>query len=144
VGAPLPRPRPIRTHQASGSRSSNGKFHGWGPPNLDERRQHPVASLERPGGDFDPSWWDAHFQLLHDRGINATRIWISCSGDVGIEIDENGHVSGATPAYWSDLGRLLDIAQKHEVYVLATLMSFDHFKSDESQFQEVAKVDRHR
>jgi hypothetical protein len=81
------------------------------------------------GGDFDPSWWGAHLQLLHDRGINATRIWISCSGDVGIEIDENGHVSGATPAYWADLGRLLDIAQEHEVYVLATLMSFDHFNA---------------
>lgn len=81
------------------------------------------------GGNFDPKWWDAHFMLLHDRGINATRIWISCSGDVGIEIDENGHVSGATPAYWADLGRLLDISQKHEVYVLATLMSFDHFNA---------------
>jgi hypothetical protein len=88
------------------------------------------------GGDFDPNWWDAHFQQLHDRGINATRIWISCSGDVGIEIDENGHVAGATPAYWSDLGRLLDMAQKHEVYVLATLMSFDNFKSRNHNFRK--------
>jgi hypothetical protein len=81
------------------------------------------------GGKFDPDWWDAHLQLLHSRGINATRIWISCSGELGIEIDENGHVSGATPAYWSDLGRLLDAAQRNRVYVLATLMSFDHFKN---------------
>ena len=91
------------------------------------------------GGDFDPSWWDAHFQLLHDRGINATRIWISCSGDVGIEIDENGHVSGATPAYWADLGRLIDVAQKHEVYVLATLMSFDSFNSKNRNFRRWRK-----
>jgi hypothetical protein len=91
------------------------------------------------GGDFDANWWDAHFQLLHDRGINATRIWISCSGDVGIEIDENGRVSGATPAYWTDLGRLLDIAQKHEVYVLATLMSFDNFKDNNHNFRKWRK-----
>jgi len=81
------------------------------------------------GGHFDPGWWDAHFRLLHDRGINATRVWISCSGDLGIEIDENGNVSGATPAYWSDLGSLLELARRHEVYVLATLMSFDNFKA---------------
>ena len=88
------------------------------------------------GGDFDPDWWNAHFQLLHSRGINATRIWISCSGDIGIEIDENGHVSGATPAYWADLGRLLDLARMHEVYVLATLMSFDHFNSKHHNFKK--------
>ena len=91
------------------------------------------------GGDFDPSWWDAHFLLLHGRGINATRIWISCSGDVGIEIDENGHVSGATPAYWADLGRLIDVARKHEVYVLATLMSFDSFNSKNRNFRRWRK-----
>src|SRR5271157_4076219 len=44
------------------------------------------------GGDFDSDWWNTHLQLLHNNGINAARIWISCSGDVGIEIDENGHV----------------------------------------------------
>jgi len=74
--------------------------------------------------------------LLHDRGINATRIWISCSGDVGIEIDENGHVSGATPAYWADLARLFDIAREHGVYVLATLMSFDNFNSGHHNFKK--------
>ena len=88
------------------------------------------------GGDFDPGWWDAHLQLLHDRGINAARIWISCSGDVGIGIDDKGNVSGATPAYWADLGRLLAIAQKHDVYVLATLMSFDNFKSNTHNFRK--------
>lgn len=91
------------------------------------------------GGDFDPAWWDAHFQMLHDSGINATRIWISCSGDVGVKIDENGHVSGATDAYWEDLGRLLGLAQKHDVYVLATLMSYDNFNSMHQHFKEWRK-----
>jgi hypothetical protein len=91
------------------------------------------------GGDFDQAWWNAHLQLLHDSGINAARIWISCSGDVGIEIDENGHVSGATPAYWADLGRLLDIAREHKVYLLATLMSFDHFNSKQHNFRRWRK-----
>ena len=114
---------------------SNGKFVVGGRQIWMNGANTPWHHWNDLGGDFDPSWWDAHFSLLHDRGINATRVWISCSGDVGIEIDENGHVSGATPAYWSDLGRLLDIAQKHKVYVLATLMSFDHFKSDNHNFR---------
>jgi hypothetical protein len=46
---------------------------------------------------------------------------------------------GATPAYWADLGRLLGIAEKHEVYVLATLMSFDNFKSTNHNFRRWRK-----
>jgi len=114
---------------------SNGKFVVGGRQIWINGANTPWHHWNDLGGDFDPSWWDAHFSLLHDRGINATRVWISCSGDVGIDIDENGHVSGATPAYWSDLGSLLDIAQKHKVYVLATLMSFDHFKSGNHNFR---------
>jgi hypothetical protein len=42
------------------------------------------------GGGFDPAWWDKHFQELRQHGINATRIWISCNGEVGIRIEANG------------------------------------------------------
>jgi hypothetical protein len=79
------------------------------------------------GGGFDAAWWDKHFQQLHENGINATRVWISCSGDVGIKISANGHVSGCTPAFWRDLDSLFRIAQERQIYVMATLMSFDHF-----------------
>jgi len=35
------------------------------------------------GGQFDPDWWDQHLQQLHQSGINATRVWISCNGEMG-------------------------------------------------------------
>jgi hypothetical protein len=80
------------------------------------------------GGSFDPAWWEAHFQSLHTAGINATRVWITCNGEVGIEIDSAGQVRGATPAHWNDLDHLFEIARRHRIYVMATLLSFDHFK----------------
>ena len=80
------------------------------------------------GGSFDPAWWDAHFQSLHAAGINATRVWITCNGEVGIQIDSAGQVRGATSAHWNDLDRLFEIARRHRIYVMATLLSFDHFK----------------
>jgi hypothetical protein len=79
------------------------------------------------GGGFDTNWWDQQFQKLHDNGINATRVWISCNGEVGIIISPAGHVSGCTPAFWSDLDHLFQIARDRRVYVMATLISFDHF-----------------
>jgi hypothetical protein len=82
------------------------------------------------GGSFDPAWWDAEFKRLHENGINATRVWISCNGGVGINIDTNGQVSGATDAHWRDLDRLFEIARTNQVYIMATLMSFDHFRSN--------------
>jgi hypothetical protein len=81
------------------------------------------------GGGFDAAWWDKHFQELHDNGVNATRVWISCNGEVGIDISASGHVSGCTSAFWKDLDSLFQIAQERQVYVMATLMSFDHFSS---------------
>jgi hypothetical protein len=81
------------------------------------------------GRGFDAAWWDKHFQQLHANGINATRVWISCNGEVGIKISASGHVSGCTHAFWRDLDSLFRIAQERQVYVMATLMSFDHFSS---------------
>ena len=80
------------------------------------------------GGDFDYAWWNGEFKSLHENGINATRVWISCDGVVGLSIDDTGHVSGATEAHWRDLDSLFEIAQRNHVYVLATLLSFDHMK----------------
>ncbi|WP_256217649.1 cadherin-like beta sandwich domain-containing protein [Paenibacillus sp. OV219] len=86
------------------------------------------------GGDFDFSFWDTHFQQLHDNGVNATRVWITSNGEVGIDIDESGHVSGATAAHWNDLDSLFYLAQKHGVYIMATLMSFDHMKDSHPNY----------
>jgi hypothetical protein len=45
------------------------------------------------GGHYDAGWWDKHFEELHANGINAARVWISCNGDAGINIDTNGLVT---------------------------------------------------
>lgn len=79
---------------------------------------------------FDREYWDKHYKELHETGINSSRVWITCSGDVGINIDENGYVSGATKQHWDDVESLFEIAQKNGIYVMATLMSFDHFKTE--------------
>ncbi len=86
------------------------------------------------GGAFDEHWWDAQFAALRQNGINATRVWITCNGEVGILIDPRGAVSGATAAHWRDLDRLFQLAAKHRLYLMATLMSFDHFKDNHPNY----------
>ncbi len=81
------------------------------------------------GGNYDATWWSDHFQQLHDNGVNAIRVWITCSGEVGINIDDAGFVSGATDKHWTDLDSFFQIAQQKKIYIMATLISFDHFKN---------------
>ena len=88
------------------------------------------------GGQFDPGWWDSHLQRLHENGINATRVWISCNGEVGININSAGQVSGCTPAFWTNLDRLFQIARQRQVYIKATLISFDHFSNSHEHYQD--------
>ena len=83
------------------------------------------------GGEFDETFWDIHFETLKSIGVNSVRVWISCNG-ANIEISDDGIVSGPTEAFWEDLGTLIGLAEKHEIYLMATLMSFDNFK-DEGQ-----------
>lgn len=86
------------------------------------------------GGQYDAGWWDRHFAELHENGINAARVWISCSGETGIRIDPSGYVSGCTPAFWKDVDSLLQIARRRQVYIMATLLSFDHFQDNHPAF----------
>jgi hypothetical protein len=81
------------------------------------------------GGSYDASFWKAHFASLHASGVNSSRVWISCSGEVGIRIDAQGQVTGATPEHWAHLDDFLATAQEQGIYVMATLMSFDHFEA---------------
>ena len=80
------------------------------------------------GGEYDAQFWDEHFAQLHDKGINASRVWISCNGEVGVKIKEDGSVTGLKDKMWEDLDSFFQIAKKHEIYIMATLMSFDHCK----------------
>ncbi len=81
------------------------------------------------GGNFDPEFWDQHFADLHENGINSSRVWLLCSGDYGIQFDENGMVTGMKQEFWDDVDQLMAIAAEHEIYIMATLMSFDCCKT---------------
>jgi len=87
------------------------------------------------GGNYKSSWWDAEFKRIKNSGGNSTRIWISCSGEVGLTISTDGTVTGATNAFWSNLDDMFQLAQKNKIYIKATLISFDHFKNSNSTFQ---------
>ncbi len=129
--------RPSTTQAAFGDRItiSNNQFYAGGQRIWINGANTPWHNWNDFGGNFDYNWWDNHFQELRNNGINATRIWITCSGEVGINIDSNGYVSGATSAHWSHLDSLFQIAQNRGVYIMATLMSFDHFKNTYSTYQ---------
>lgn len=81
------------------------------------------------GGDFNASFWDSHFSALHDAGINSSRVWILCSGDVGIRFDNDGKVKGMSEKFWNHVDQLMSIAAKHKIYIMATMMSFDCCKT---------------
>lgn len=88
------------------------------------------------GGQFDSGWWDNHLRQLHESGINATRVWISCNGEAGININSAGQVSGCTPAFWANLDNLFRIARQRQVYIKATLLSFDHFADRHAHYMD--------
>lgn len=77
------------------------------------------------GGSYDPTWWSNEFQRLKASGINSTRIWIACDGTVAPSIDVNGYVTGASAQFWSDVDHLMGLAATYQVYVMASMMSFD-------------------
>lgn len=85
------------------------------------------------GGNFNKDFWDKHFKEMSDSGMNASRIWISCNGTVGMEFDKNGYFTGATAKHWSDLDELFSLAEKHGIYIMATVQSFDHYKGENKE-----------
>ena len=80
------------------------------------------------GGGYDPAFWREHYAALREAGVNASRVWITCNGEVGIDITEDGEVLGATPEHWEHLDGFFAIAEEERIYVMATLVSFDHFE----------------
>jgi len=80
------------------------------------------------GGNFDESFWDNHFAELHDAGVNASRIWVNCNGMSIVRLKSDGTVQAVDEDHWTDLDKLFELAEKHDIYIMATLLSFDHFK----------------
>lgn len=87
------------------------------------------------GGSYSSTWWDNEFQRIKKAGGNSTRIWITCNGTVGVNISTDGTVTGMTSAFWSNVDDMFRLAKKNKIYIKATLISFDHFKSPNSKFQ---------
>lgn len=86
------------------------------------------------GGNFDISFWNNHFIELNKAGINATRIWLSCNGAGGVNITDEGYVTGPTNAFWEDMDSLMNIARRHKVYIMGALISFDHTKEGNPKY----------
>ena len=79
-------------------------------------------------GNFNEEFWDLTFARLKRDKINCTRIWINCAGMGTVTLSRGGEVKSINQEHWTDLEKLFKIASKHEVYIFATLLSFDHFK----------------
>ncbi len=77
---------------------------------------------------FDPDAWNSHFADLHDIGVNAVRVWVNCNSMVSIKLKSTGEVREVTEKHWQDVDKLFEIAEKHQIYLMPTLLSFDHFK----------------
>jgi hypothetical protein len=81
------------------------------------------------GGEYDDAWWDTHFAALRENGLNATRVWINCNNDQGaVLFDDAGLVSGVSEKHFADLDLFFAAAKRHKLHIMATLLSFDHFK----------------
>ena len=86
------------------------------------------------GGGYNDAWWDNHFAALHENGVNAVRVWINCNNDQkAVLIDDNGFVSGVSNKHWTDLDLFFATAERHGIYIMATILSFDHFKNTGSR-----------
>jgi hypothetical protein len=97
------------------------------------------------GTNFNESWWDNHFRILAENGVNASRVWISCNNNQGdgnnstgssrqvpiVTIGTNGMVTAVSQQHWDHLDRLFALAERHEIYIMATFLSFDHFKHND-------------
>lgn len=77
---------------------------------------------------YDPAWWEDEFVRLENRGMNHTRVWINDNCDnQGIIINSVGELQSITPLFWSNLDDMLARANAHGIYVLVSVMSFDHY-----------------
>jgi len=85
------------------------------------------------GGGYNNAWWDRHYEALRANGVNASRVWINCNNHQNaVIIDDDGMVSGVSDKHWEDLDMFFAVAEEHEIYIMATFLSFDHFKGRQS------------
>ena len=80
-------------------------------------------------GNMDVTFWENTFKALADNHINSTRIWVNCNGLGIVKLDAQGNVTEINSKHFDNLKTLFDLAAKYEIYVMPTLLSFDHFKA---------------
>lgn len=90
-------------------------------------------------GSMDEEAWEETFAMLAQDNINCTRIWLNCDGQSIVRLNGTGMFYNVVDGHWDDLDKLFALADKYGVYVMATLLSFDHFKS--ANWQELLKSD---
>ncbi len=86
------------------------------------------------GGNYNSNFWESHFQSLQNYGINSSRIWISCDGTVQPDINADGTVTGVSQQFWNNVDDMLLRAKNHGIYIIATMMSFDHTKNSNKKY----------
>ena len=77
---------------------------------------------------MDEEFWDTEFARLVADGVNCTRIWLNCNGESIVRLTDDGKVRNINETHWEALDKLFDLADKHGIYIMPTLLSFDHFK----------------
>lgn len=86
------------------------------------------------GGNYNSNFWSTHFADMSSYGLNSSRIWISCNGDGQPYVSSDGTVSPPTQAFWDDMDDMIASATANGIYVMATIMSFDHFKEGNGNY----------
>ena len=86
-----------------------------------------------------PQWdfnaWDSHFAALHEAGINMTRVWLICNGDTEMRYDDQGYCTGMNDAFWENADKLFEMAERHEIYIMATLCSHNCFLNRSTNYR---------
>lgn len=89
---------------------------------------------------FDESFWDSHFSDLHDIGINAVRVWLNCNSMVSISLKTTGELKSVSEKHWQDVDKLFEIAEKHQIYLMPTLLSFNHCENTDTSAERWRRV----
>lgn len=91
-------------------------------------------------GNMNEEYWEETFAQLASDNINCTRIWINCNGQNIIRLNFDGTISEIVEGHWTDLDKLFSLAEKYGVYVMPTLLSFDHFKEPKTSAELFRKM----
>ena len=88
---------------------------------------------------WNASAWDSHFADLHEAGVNMTRVWLICSGSEML-FDDSGYCTGMPNVFWENVNKLFEMAERHEVYIMATMCSHNCFLERSSNAKNWLKI----